>query len=152
MAPVDNDLDTRPEVLELWARLTSALPALEKLLASEAGPRGYEDALYRFYHQSFKVYAAPQHATESIVRVLSELAPDRTLNAWFLQIVRDGTGKDWEPSHNERWLEHTRPIIEAYLHARYFLEMAVRCGKNLTAPPRLLPTGWAAVLELYDLR
>ena len=73
-------------------------------------------------------------------------------HAWFLTIVRDGTGKAFEPCHNRRWLEVTRPIVEASFHARYFLEMAVRYGKVLQQPPRNLPSGWAALLHLFDLR
>ena len=80
------------------------------------------------------------------------LAPGRALNEWFLRIVRDGTGRVFEPEHNRRWLEETRPILEAFFHARYFLDMAVRYGGTLEAPPRLLPSGWAAFLYLYDLR
>ena len=67
-------------------------------------------------------------------------------------IVQDGTGKSFESEHNQRWLEVTRPIVEAFFHARYFLEMAVRYGKALQAPPNALPSGWAAFLYLYDLR
>jgi hypothetical protein len=51
------------------------------------------------------------------------------LNAWFRTIVDEGTGKAFEPEHNQRWLEVTRPIVEAFFHAGYFLEMAVRHGK-----------------------
>jgi hypothetical protein len=53
---------------------------------------------------------------------------------------------------NERWLEITRPILEAYFHAHYFLSMAVRYGTELDAPPMMLPSGWAAILYLYGLR
>ncbi|HTP49195.1 MAG TPA: hypothetical protein VMK42_00730 [Anaeromyxobacteraceae bacterium] len=53
---------------------------------------------------------------------------------------------------NERWCEVTRPMLEAFFHARFFLEMAVRYGYELEAPPRSLPSGWAAFLYLYDLR
>ncbi len=112
---------------------------------------GYEDRLYRFYHHSFKVFAV-QDTTLAIVEALQALAPERSLHPWFLQIVREGTGHVFELGHNGRLLEVTRPIVEAFLHARYFLEMAVRYGKDLRAAPRSLPTGWAALLHLYGLR
>lgn len=73
------------------------------------------------------------------------------MNAWFRAIVEEGTGKTFASEHNHRWLEVTRPIVEAFFHARYFLEMAARYGKTLDGPPRLLPSGWAALLYLYDL-
>jgi hypothetical protein len=53
---------------------------------------------------------------------------------------------------NERWLEITRPMLEAYFHARYFLAMVIRYGHELDEPPRMMPSGWAAVLYLYGLR
>jgi hypothetical protein len=53
---------------------------------------------------------------------------------------------------NRRWLEVTRPMLEAYFHARYFIEMAVRYGDELDAPPASMPSGWAALLYLYDMR
>ena len=41
--------------------------------------------------------------------------------------------------------------VEAFFHARFFLEMAVRYAK-LETPPRPLPSGYAALLYLYQLR
>jgi hypothetical protein len=144
-------VDDSPVVQRLLSNLKSALPELEKLLDECSDHWGYEDPLYRFYHQSFKVYALGQ-TTKRIVAALQALAPDQQLNDWFLHIVREGTDKAFEPEHNQRWLEVTRPIVEAFFHARYFLEMAVRYGKQLTAAPRMLPSGWAALLYLYRLR
>jgi hypothetical protein len=78
--------------------------------------------------------------------------PDTPLNDWFLEIVHDGTGKTLKTEDNENWLPVTRPIIEAFFHARFFLEMAVKYGKELDSPPRMLPSGWAAFLYLFNLR
>lgn len=52
---------------------------------------------------------------------------------------------------NARWTEVTRPILEAFFHARFFLEMAVRYA-DLEKPPLPLPSGYAALLYLYGLR
>ncbi len=135
----------------LFANLKAALPELEKLLARCSGEWGYDDPLYRLYHQSYKVYWL-QDATREIVAALQALAPDRELDEWFTQIVRDGTGRTFQLGDNQRWLACTRPIVEAFFHARYFLEMAVRQGQQLDAPPLVLPSGWAALLCLYELR
>ena len=51
-----------------------------------------------------------------------------------------------------QWLAVTRPILEAFFHALYFLEMAVKYGKELKYPPNRLPSGWASLLYLYNLR
>ncbi|KAF0246972.1 MAG: hypothetical protein FD180_195 [Planctomycetota bacterium] len=143
--------DDRPEVLLLFSNLKSSLPALSKLLDNCSSHWDYEDPVYRFYHQSYKVYFV-QEATLRIVAALQALAPDRKLNSWFLQIVKDGTGKEFGPDHNQKWLEVVRPIVEAFFHARFMLEMAVRYGQTLKTPPRMLPSGWAALLYLFDLR
>ena len=111
---------------------------------------GFEDPIYRFYHQSFKVYAL-QDETARIVRVLESLAPDRRLNPWFRQIVEQGTGKSFKQDDNADWSRITRPILEAFFHARFFLEMATRYA-TLREPPLTLPSGYAALLHLYGLR
>lgn len=63
---------------------------------------------------------AERSLLESLHEAKSELDP------WFTAIVRAGTGKAFETGDNSRWPEATRPILEAFFHARYFLEMAVR--------------------------
>jgi hypothetical protein len=136
---------------KLLVNLKAALPDLEKLLAEVSSHWGYEDPVYRFYHQSFKVYRL-QDTTRSIVDALQAIAPGRELNDDFLRIVRSGTGRAFQESDNARWPEVTRPMVEAFFHARHFLEMAVRYGHELEGPVQMLPSGWASVLYLYDLR
>jgi hypothetical protein len=123
---------------------------MESLLGKCKDHWGYEDPIYRFYHQSFKVYSL-QASTRSIVDKLQALVPERPLNPWFVQIVESGTGKRFQFEDNARWLEVTRPIVEAFFHARYFLEMAVRYA-DLKTPPESLPSGYAALLSLFGLR
>jgi hypothetical protein len=135
----------------LLAKIKRRLPALRALLREAKGFLYYEDAVYRFYHQSFKVYRV-QNVTLRIATALQELAPDTPLSQWFTEIVCEGVGKQWDPSHNRRWAYETRPILEAYFHARYFLEMVCRFGKELKGPSPMLPSGWAGVLYLYGWR
>jgi len=145
------DVDERPEVQQLFNNLVDKMPILDELLIKCGNHWEYEDPLYRFYHQSHKVYSL-QTLTMEIVAVLQSLLPDASLNDWFMQIVQEGTGKTFSIKDNERWLQSTRPMLEAFFHARFFLEMAVKYGKKLDAPPNLLPSGWAALLYLYNLR
>lgn len=135
---------------ELLASVHVQHDALKALLDASSDYWGFEDPVYRFYHQSFKVFWLQQQ-TDTIVRRLSCLLPDRPLHPWFLQIVRQGTGKEFTTADNNRWTLVTRPIVEAFFHARFFLEMAVRHAA-LEAPPRPLPSGYAALLYLYQLR
>ncbi len=143
-------VDARPEVIELLSNIKAALPKLKQML-ERYDMHHFEDFAYRFYHHSFKVYGV-QGATREIVQALRDLAPGRSLNKDFETIVKEGTDKRFELEHNHRWLAETRPMVEAFFHARYFLEVAVRYGETLEHPPTLLPSGWAALLYLFRLR
>jgi hypothetical protein len=74
------------------------------------------------------------------------------MNIWFQDIVKNGTGQEFRDEHNEHWPESTRPMLEAFFHARYFLEMVCKYGKQLNEPPTIIPSGWASVLYLFNLR
>lgn len=141
---------SRAAEVTLLASLRAHQTELSALLQRSSDHWGFEDPVYRFYHQSFKVYALQGHTT-AIVRLLASLAPDRPLNTWFVGIVTNGTNKVFTPEHNANWSHETRPILEAFFHARFFLEMAVRYA-SLAAPPTPLPSGYAALLCLFDLR
>jgi hypothetical protein len=85
----------------------------------------------------------PRH--EALHRILKRLPSD--FEPWGGRPRRE----DWGPDCNSRWAEVTRPILEAFLHAPVFLEMAVRYA-NLGEPPTPLPIGYAALLHLFGLR
>ena len=128
------------------------LAELEELMEMASSHWTYEDPLYRFYHGSFKVYHL-QEITEQIVHVLQELAPeDCEFHSFFKEIVNEGTGIVFEYSHNKEWTKYTRPILEAFFHAKFFLEMVIQYGKRLNKAPGSYPSGWAALLSLYGLR
>jgi hypothetical protein len=110
------DHDDRPQVAALFSNLKAALPKLQALLDKYKGDWEYEDGVYRFYHQSYKVYDL-QVGTTSITEALQALAPERELDEWYRQIVSDGTGNKFAQDHNSRWLAETRPIVEASFHA-----------------------------------
>ncbi|HEY3242182.1 MAG TPA: hypothetical protein VGM03_02430 [Phycisphaerae bacterium] len=135
---------------QLRGNLRARASELTDLLKSVSDHWGYEDPIYRFYHQSFKVYGV-QEDTLRIVEVLKSLVPYQSLNPGFDQIIREGTGKEFDPEVNARWLVETRPMLEAFFHARYFLEMACRYS-DPPAPERPMPSGWAALLYLFNLR
>jgi hypothetical protein len=114
----------------------------------------YQDGIYRFYHQSFKVYQL-QDLTLRAVELFRciGVSPDRQFCAWFEEIIAAGTGFEFQPEDNQNWTLRARPIVEAFLHAKYFVEMMTRYGRELnSAPKNFLPSGWAAILELYNQR
>jgi hypothetical protein len=138
---------------QLLANIKSQLPELVTLLNEMNSHWCYEDPIYRFYHQSFKVYSL-QSETKKIVEALKSVAPEgTTFCKEFEEIIQLGaSGKKFETEHNQNWTAHTRVFVEAFFHARFFLEMAVKYGKELEKAPTLLPSGWAALLCLYNLR
>ena len=142
--------DTDAEQL-LLANIKQRVPELEKLLQHAQSHWGYEDCVYRYYHQSWKVFGV-QSTTTQIVKTLRELLPDVELNGRFLAIIESGTGKQFTNETNKNWDATTRPLLEAFFHARFMLEMVVKYGRELDEPPQILPSGWAAVLYLYGLR
>jgi hypothetical protein len=142
---------TDPQAQPLLDAIKARLPELEALLEKVSSHWHLEDGFYRFYHQSWKVYSL-QHDTAEIVRLLQSLMADRPLNKWFTRIINDGTGKQFRDEHNQRWIDETRPILEAFFHAKTMLELAVKYGRELEKAPACMPSGWAALLCLYNLR
>ena len=138
---------------ELLKNIKNRLPELEELLRAVNEDHTYGDLIYRFYHGSFKVYWI-QNTTLNMVKILKELAPKgvKEFNWMFEEILKKGTGKKFSEKHNASWMVHTRPMVEAFFHAKYFLEMAIKFGKELEEAPTCLPSGWAAILELYGMR
>lgn len=132
--------------------IKSRIADLEQLYAEVSGEWTYEDGFYRFYHGSFKVFFL-QERTVRIVEALQALAPDCPLNPKFLEVVQRGTSGRFDLSRtNRNWVAETEPILNAFMHARHVLEMAVRYGKLLDSATDLLPTGWGTVLYIYGLR
>lgn len=128
-----------------------AQEALLRALLAKCGDRWPdEDPFRRFYRSSPEVFAL-QPLTAEIAGALLALTPGRPLHPRFVEIVRAGTGQAWSPADDTRCAEAARPVLEAYLHARFFLEAAVRCA-HLEVPPRPLPSGYAALLDLLGLR
>lgn len=80
----------------ILAAVKARLSQLEGLL--EAMDRDYEDGLYRFYHQSFKVYSLQAHTTRAagLIRAIAGEAGRRT-DPWFEAIVAEGTGIEFDP-------------------------------------------------------
>lgn len=146
------DFETRrAEEAQLLRNITEALPQLRELLEKVNGHWVYEDRVYRFYHRSFKVFHLQQHTME-IVLTLQRLAPHLTMNEWFQRIISEGTTKKFMVETNHHWLEETRPILEAFFHARYFLEMICKYGEDGQIPEDApMPSGWACLLYLYGL-
>lgn len=159
----------------LLQNIKDNLPKLKELYESVSSHWGYEDMIYRFYHHSFKVYWL-QGSTMGMFKALLKCAPPmpwlkeeqkrwdnserqqkwgprpKKINHTVINIVKEGTGKTFDVSHNKEWNKNTKPIVEAFFHLKFFLEMAIKYGEELEEAPQLLPSGWAALLYFYNLR
>jgi hypothetical protein len=124
---------------------------LTRQLASVMDEWGYCDPIYRYYHHSFKVYRL-QFVTLNIRDVLRSLLPDLPLNKLFEEVISAGTGIEFEESHNREWFLRVTPITTAFFHAKFFLEMAVRCSMRYEKVENPLGSDLAALLYLFNLR
>lgn len=143
-----------PEGQKLLESIKKHLPALHSLLRAQSRYSLGEDEFYRFYHQSFKVYGL-QTKTLQILQLFAEVGRDAGfdhLNPLFSQIIQAGTGHTFHYSHNQDWSTHTRPILEAFFHSREMLSLMVKYGSELDYAPNSLPSGWGAILYLYQIR
>ena len=132
----------------LRENLKEKAQALKALLEKANARSGYEDGFCEFYAQSFKVFSI-QEMTVAIVEMLESLLPGENMNPFFEKVIAAGTGKTFTRDDNKRWVESAGPILTAFLHARFFLEMAC----EYTDPPHgwILPTGWMALRTLYGI-
>jgi hypothetical protein len=144
--------DRRPESKKLLETIKAKLPEIKELLESVNDDMwGMEDMIYRFYHQSFKVFRIQEY-TKKMVALIKIIGGDAQLNEWFEKIIEEGTNKEFSWASNDKWLEETRPLLEAFFHAKYFVEMMAKYGAELEVAPQMLPSGWASVLYLYSMR
>lgn len=141
------DIDSQPLLLAIKSRDADLSALLERVSSHWHG----EDGFYRFYHQSWKLYGL-QRDTEEMVELLRSLWPEKELHPWFTQIISEGTGWEFSFEDNRDWLRRGRPILEAFIHARTMLELAVKYGRDLEHAPLAMPSGWAALLYLYSAR
>lgn len=116
------------------------------------GQHAYEDRMYRFYHHSFKVYDLQEY-TLQMVTAFEKLLPGEALNEDFMKIVALGTGKEFTLKVNENWVEETVWITNAFLHARYFLDMIMKLIESISDEGKgYLTFPQASTLYLYNLR
>ena len=135
----------------LLANIKQHMPEITELLRKFEDRE--EDGIYRFLHQSFKVYGLQQPIREAVA-LFRRLAPEQVeLNKWFAAIADEALGREFKGRQtNDDWLAETRLILEAFWHCMYFLRHMQQYGGVLDRSPERLPSGWASVLYLYDVR
>ncbi|MCX6348511.1 MAG: hypothetical protein NTV79_03270 [Candidatus Aureabacteria bacterium] len=74
---------------ELLVNIKARLPTLEILLQKVSSPNDYEDPIYRFYYQSFKVYWLQSGTKEIVEELRNEIFPRNGRKVW--EGVRKGS-------------------------------------------------------------
>ncbi len=139
---------------ELYKEIEDSFPEICLILSKFYDDNGEEDYIYRFYHQSFKVYNLQGLTKEGygLIKRISDKC-ELPLESWFEEIVSEGINKKFVIEHNENWIEATRPILEAFWHTKYFLEQMKKYGNdNEFNYGSTLTSGWVAILTLYGIR
>lgn len=93
-----------------------------------------QDYVYRFYHQSFKVFGAASQIKQA-KELFERLAPDFCpLNDWFRAIANDAIGKEFDAARtNQFWQAETRPqrtIPALEIFSRTNASLRARIGKK----------------------
>lgn len=143
---------------QLLPTIKSYLPKLKQWLTDSTvqlnGKNGWseEDAVYRFYHYSFKVTYL-QSYTKAGLDLIQKIAliTNLTIDPMYLEIVSKGIDKEFNLDWNDNWA-YTRIFLEAFWHTKYFIEMMVKYGELLEEESNLLDNGWASVLTLFNCR
>jgi hypothetical protein len=90
------------------------------------------DRIYRFYYQSWKVYAL-QGMTQEIAQLLAAIAPEgRPFCAAFQELLDAGVGEvRFEAAHNQAWTQHTDVGKACKFKIRISLRSVNRLSHNL---------------------
>ena len=148
---------------DLLKSIKQILPELEALL-NELNPQddrllrtwGSEDNLYKFWQRSPNVDRM-RDDLRKIVAALLALHRGRhedggIFDPLFSSMLSDALVNEKFTPNSDAWLRWSRSVAEAYMHAMFFLQVAVKYGHALDAVPATLPSGWGALLCLYGLR
>jgi hypothetical protein len=88
---------------ELLGRIKTRLADIDALLAEYAEDWAEEDGVYRFYHQSVKVFDRLRPLTKQGFELITEIGGEQDPPCeWYCQIVREGTEHDFNETTNKR--------------------------------------------------
>ena len=111
------------------------------------------DTLYRFYHQSFKVYRA-QELNQEALDLLRKLRSDRSTLSPFLEelIAHASPTVQFAPEHNRAWVATVGPFLTLHLHLhRIFVAMRTALQQHERLP-EILDDALALSLAALGLR
>jgi hypothetical protein len=102
-----------------------------------------ENGVYRFYHGSFKVFNM-QGPIKEAFKLIDEIGgEDDPPHFDYALLVKAGTENDFAGDRtNANWDAETKPILEAFWHTKYFINMMVKYGKSWRKLSRRSITAW----------
>ena len=128
----------------LFLRIKARLPELEELARDLE--EAEEDGVYRFYHGSNKVFFL-QDPVKAAFTLIKEIGgEDDPPNFEYARIVEAGTAHQFSETTNANWEAETKPILDAFWHTKYFINMMVKYAKELETVEMMVEPGMAAVL------
>jgi hypothetical protein len=134
----------------LFLRIKSRLPELEE--TARDLEEAEEDGVYRFYHESNKVFFLQDPVKQAFTLINEIGGEDDPPNFEYARIVEAGTAHQFSKTTNENWEAETKPILEAFWHTKYFINMMAKYAKELETVEMMVQPGMAAVLYLFELR
>jgi hypothetical protein len=111
-----------------------------------------EDGVYRFYHGSNKVFFLQEPVKAAFTAINEIGGEDDPPNFEYARIVEAGTAHQFSETTNANWEAETKPVLEAFWHTKYFINMMVKYRRELETVESPLQPGMAAVLYLFELR
>jgi hypothetical protein len=135
----------------LLLRIKARLPELEEL--ARTLEEAEEDGVYRFYHGSNKVFFLQDPVKEAFALIKEIGGESDAPHFDYARIVEAGTAHDFQGERtNANWDAETKPILKAFWHTKYIINMMVKYATELETVEMPLDYGMAAVLYLYELR
>jgi hypothetical protein len=122
------DKNLRDEYLKAYrenrtAKLVELQDVLKGLIKNE------EYYFNRFYSQSWNLYSVQKHVVTS-VDLLQSLIPNLAFNPYYMQILSEGTGREFTHAVNGRWTAELRPVIEAMVHTKYMVKLVLNTDES----------------------
>jgi hypothetical protein len=134
----------------LFLRIKARLQELEDVAATLE--EAEEDGVYRLYHGSYKVFNL-QDPVETAFELIKEIGGESDPPYFeYVQIVEAGTTNKFSATTNENWEAETKPILEAFWHTKYFINMMVKYAEDFEKVEMPTRPGMAEVLYLFELR
>jgi len=137
---LQGDADNGPA--KLLRNIHLQLPQLEDLLGEAGGhfSNGDRDDSHKRQVMILRICTA-----------LQDLLPDRPMGRAFSRIVVECAGQEIDSADDKNRLKQRR-VIDAFVQAHFFLELACRKGRELETVPNGVDNDWTALLKLFDLR